>query len=164
MSELSVSRLREIMDYNPNEGTFIWRVARRGVRAGATCGRISVHGYREIGVEGTLYRANRLAWFYVTGNWPQGVVDHVDGDKANDRWSNLRDCSQSQNMGNMAAKRINNTTGHRGVVWDKARGKWRAQICVGGAKRNLGRFSELDAAKQAYANAHKAAFGSFSNV
>lgn len=147
------SRLKQLSSYDPETGVFVWTLARRGVRVGQECGRISkTSGYRDIGVDGGLHKASRLAFVYMTGAYPRGVVDHINGNRSDDRWANLRDVSHSENCANVAL-RSDNTSGAHGVVWDAARSKWRAQIRVDGKKVNLGRFAD----KSEAIKAHKAA-------
>lgn len=122
---------------------------------------MSSYGYIEIGLLGRLYRAHRLAFVYMTGEEPFHNVDHINGNRADNRWKNLRVCNQSQNMGNVGLRK-NNTSGHPGVVFDKERGKWRAQIRIGGKKTNLGRFDDFEDAVEAHNLAHAANFGEFS--
>lgn len=162
--ELTAQRLRELVHYDPETGVFTWIAASRpGVRIGDRCGRVSRLGYREIGVEYGLRRANRLAWLYMTGEWPDGDVDHINRDKLDDRWSNLRLATRSQNMANVAL-RSNSTSGFIGVTFDKARGKWRAQIRIDGRKVNLGRYATAEEAARVYDAAAVDSFGGFAQL
>lgn len=151
-------RLREVIDYDPESGTFVWAISRRGARRGAICGRIDAYGYREIGVDYGLYRANMIAWAIMTGKWPSLDVDHINRKKDDDRWSNLRLADRSHNNGNEGLRACN-TSGYKGVVKDSKEGFWRAQICVNGRKRNLGRYPCINQAANAYDEAAKAAWG-----
>ena len=87
---LTADRLREILSYAPNTGEFRWLLTRGRARAGKIAGVVSVYGYRIIRVGGRDYRSARLAWLYMTGAWPLQLVDHIDLNRVNDRWSNLR--------------------------------------------------------------------------
>lgn len=144
---LSQSILKELVYYSPETGTFVWAKARPGCRKGAACGRISHHGYHEIGINGRLWRANRLAWLYMTGELPPHDidVDHINLDKADNRWANLRLATRSQNSANVALRSCN-TSGRSGVVWESGRKKWRAQLRINGKKANLGRFDTFEEA------------------
>ena len=152
--------LRSVIDYSPDTGEFRWSSARRGVRIGELCGRINNHGYREIGVAGKLHQAHRLAFLYMTGEMPKNVVDHINGDRADNRWINLRPANQSQNMANVGG-RSTNTSGAPGVVWDADRQKWRAQLRVNGKKKNLGRFASFEDARNAVNAAARQQWGEF---
>lgn len=145
---LTAERLRELINYDPDTGIFTWRIGRPGASKGSVCGRISHLGYREICVDRKLYRACRLAVLYMTGRFPDGLVDHVNRQRSDDRWENLRPCTQRQNMANCVAR-----NGIKGISWDNQRGRWLAQARIGGVKKNLGRYQCLGAA----INAHRSA-------
>lgn len=153
--------LRAELSYDPDTGRFTWNNARPGVRKGAEAGRISkTHGYREIGLWNRLYRANRLAFMWMLGRWPEGDAEHWDRDKANNRWANLREATRSQNMANVGLQ-SNNKSGVAGVVWDADRGKWRAQLRIAGKKTNLGRFDTIEEAAVIVREKAKAQWGEF---
>ena len=162
---LTQQRLKQLLRYDPETGLFWWVVPRRGVQMHRPAGRANAagHGYCEIGVDGKLYRTHRLAFLYMEGELPDGDVDHIDRNRVNNSWANLRLASRSENCANTET-RANNTSGHPGVVWDKTRGKWRAQIRLGGKKTNLGRFLTFEEAKAAHDIAAKQEFGAFANV
>lgn len=164
MKELTQARLKELLHYDPDTGEFTWVAqSRPGVRVGDVCGRTSVYGYREIGVEYRLHFAHRLAWLYMTGAWPTSEIDHENRCRSDNRWSNLRLANRVQNSANQGI-RVSNSTGLHGVVWDKERGKWRAQIRIGGKKTNLGRFSTAEEAAAAHDRAALAEFGEFAHL
>ncbi len=123
-------------------------------------GRPMPIGYLRISRGGKSYYAHRVAWLLMTGEWP-GVVDHVNGDRADNRWSNLRLATPSQNSANARRAGIN-TTGRKGVT--PYRGRFRAQICVCGQRKWLGDFTSIDEAASAYARAATDAFGEFARV
>ena len=99
-------QLKELLLYNPETGVFIWRESRGRVRKGSLAGRIKIHGristrgYREIGVNDKLYRAARLAFLYMTGEFPRKEVDHKNRVRDDDAWDNLRDVSHLENVRN----------------------------------------------------------------
>lgn len=158
---ITQTQLHAELDYDPDTGVFTWRNARPGVRQGAEAGRVSPsHGYRDITLWGRQYRANRLAFMWMRGAWPNGDAEHKDRDKANNRWANLRDATRSQNMANVGL-RSNNKSGVSGVVWDADRGKWRAQLRVAGIKTNLGRFDTIDEAATVVRDAAIKQWGEF---
>lgn len=162
MSDLGQKCLRDLIDYNHDTGVFTWRAARPGCRSGDECGRVNTSGYLEIGFLGKLHHAHRLAFLYMTGEMPLQSVDHINRNKLDNRWVNLRLASQSQNMANVVV-RPNNTSGFPGVTWDKDRQKWRAQIRVAGKKTNLGRFADFDDAKAAVSAAARDQWGEFAS-
>lgn len=154
------AHLKSVLNYDPATGEFRWSVSRPGVRLGELCGRINQHGYREIGVDGGLHQAHRLAFLYMTGTFPEQGVDHINGDRADNRWCNLRPANQSQNMANVGLRKTN-TSGVSGVVWDSDRSMWRAQLRVNGKKTNLGRFHSMEEAKEAVDAAARLQWGEF---
>jgi hypothetical protein len=158
---LTADRLRELLDYDLASGVFTWRVARRGTAAGTKAGYVSKAGYVQISVDGKLYQAHRLAHLYVTGHWSVGLVDHTNGVAGDDGWGNLRPATQSQNLRNCKRRR-DNTSGVKGVSYDKARDRWVAYIADGrGALVNLGRFHTLEEAAAARQRAADRHYGDF---
>jgi hypothetical protein len=107
--------LKSILLYDPDTGLWTWKT-RRTNRAlvGAIAGTITEKGYIRICINKKNYFASVLAWFYMTGEWPKDQVDHKDLNKSNNKWSNLREATGSQNRGNIRAQ-SNNTTGFKGV-------------------------------------------------
>lgn len=156
MSRVTQKRLRALLAYDPDTGVFIWRVdvytgryqARLAAKQGDVAGSIGARGYRLIGVDGGLYRAARLAWFYVTGRWPRHDVDHVNGKRADDRLCNLRTATRSENNQNQRKPRSDNKSGFLGVC--PFRGKWHAQIRVAGRRHHLGYYKEPEEAHLVY--------------
>lgn len=148
----SLSRLRELLKYDPATGVFTWR-ERRGPRvAGAQAGSVkNAKGYRYIRLDGALHFEHRLAWLYETGEWPAEEIDHINGDASDNRIENLREATRGQNAQNLAMS-PKNTSGYRGVCWDPVNGKWCAQIHAGRHVK-LGRFDTLEAANSAYLKA-----------
>lgn len=103
--KLTQERVKELLHYDPETGIFTWRVNGHKRTAGQMTGSVRKNGYLAIGVEGTQRYAHRLAWFYVTGNWPPDDIDHINGDRADNRWCNLRLATRSENLCNMKPRR-----------------------------------------------------------
>lgn len=142
--ELTLARLKELLHYDPETGEFRWLVDRQRARKGEIAGTICpVHGYRYIGIDYDRHRANRLAWLYVTGEWPQDQIDHIDNDRSNDAWANLRPATTKQNQENRAVSAAS-LSGVKGVLWQPDRRRWIAQITHKGKSRNLGRFRQME--------------------
>lgn len=161
--KLTQERLRELLDYNPETGIFRWRkdMRRGGIKAGSIAGRVRAKDGRcEIWVQGRLYIAARLAWLYVYGEWPNLDVEHRDVDSTNNRISNLRLATRSQNNGNVPA-RARNKSGYKGVHWGKSHGKWVAMIQFQHKHKNLGLFDRIEDAAAAYQTAARELFGEF---
>lgn len=132
--------------YHPIQGLWEWRnPAIMNKRNRTTVGTISVHGYRIITINGTKYRSGRLAVFYMTGEWPKEEVDHIDRDKLNDSWVNLKEASRSENALNRDLQ-SNNTSGVRGVHWDVNKQMWAVQVKKDNLNHWGGRFASLDEA------------------
>lgn len=164
-NEITAERLKELVEYDPDTGEFVWIVkARPACRVGDLCGRISRQGYHEIGLDYRLYRANRLAWLYMTGEWPDRDVDHINRVKSDNRWSNLRLATRSQNSANVDVALRRGTSGYLGVTFDKSRDRWRAQIRIGGRKVNLGRYTDPVEAARVYDDAAWREFGEYAEL
>lgn len=145
------SEIRYILKYNPETGVFYNRVD-RGARAmeGSEAGTINPrHGYRQIKFKGKMHYAHRLAWLYVTGSWPVDDIDHINGDKLDNRICNLRECTHAENQANSSMQK-NNKSGFKGVHWNNPAGKWVAQIGHHGKGEHLGCFDDPSEAAKAY--------------
>jgi hypothetical protein len=148
---LTQARLHELLAYDMNTGVFTWKVRRGGkATVGAVAGRLDTHGHRQITIDGVLYLAHRLAWLYVHGVWPTVQIDHRDTAKDNNRISNLRLATRSEQMRNRGPM-ATNTSGFKGVSWHKKSGKWRAQIWQNGTSRTIGHYATTEEAAAAYA-------------
>src|SRR5262249_16415636 len=110
-----------------------------------------------------MYREHQLAWFYMTGRWGRPTIDHRDGNAANNRWNNLRRATWSQNNANRRRPR-HNTSGYKGVYFDRTSGNWRAHICKDWHTNYLGLFPTAEAAHAAYAAAARKHHGEFARV
>jgi len=139
---LNQKRLKELLDYNQETGLFIWKIKRGPKRAGsiAGCNRCN-HGYISMCVDGVRYVAHRLAWFYMTGEWPKHQVDHINHIRNDNRWQNLRLVTHQENQKNRGMN-PRNTTGITGVFLDKRCGSWRVEITDKKKKYYLGYFKD----------------------
>jgi hypothetical protein len=155
--------LKLLLEYNPNTGEFFWKVPYGSADAGDLAGSIYKAGYRYIQIDGLDYRAARLAWFFVTGEDPIDFIDHIDGNRDNNSFQNLRKATNSQNQANRGLPK-NNTSGFKGVSWQAARGKWYARIMIDNKLKSLGRHTNLDDAVRAYKKAALEAWGDYAKV
>lgn len=140
---MTAKELRQFLDYDPETGIF----TRKKTLSNNTPKTVGGPDgdYWKISVCGRRVRAHRLAWLWMTGEWPKGVIDHRDGDGRNNCWSNLRDVSQRENMLNQK-RRSTNKSGVMGVTWSKTEARWIAQIMAEGRNLRLGSFkSKADA-------------------
>lgn len=164
---LTAERLRHLFSYNPDTGVFTRRISLSNrVKVGEEIvGSPNEKGYLRFHVDGWLYKAHRLAWLYVHGEWPD-QLDHINGDKADNRIANLRLATTKQNHGNRPKNR-NNTTGYKGVHLHDKNGRlakpFVATIYVNGRGIHLGMFATAEAAHAAYVAAAQKHFGEFAH-
>ena len=160
-------KIEDRISYNPETGVFVWKQTLSGFcRQGKPAGRMGTgraSGYMRITLAGREYKAHRLAWFIMTGEWPNKQIDHINGVPHDNRWSNLRLATQSQNKANGPAYK-NSKSGFRGVTWDKRVNRWFAAIQVNGKQKFLGRFVNIADAVDAYQKAAKEHFGGYSRT
>lgn len=159
-SNLTAKRLRELLHYDPETGIFRWSKNRRNVVAGTVAGSPTSDGYRQICVDMNRYRAHRLAWLYVYDEWPGGCIDHINQIKTDNRISNIRVASVSQNSFNTTIRSLN-TSGFKGVSFHKIRNKWQARSTINGKAKSLGLFDTAIQASEAYENYAKKHHGEF---
>lgn len=151
---LTQKRLKEVLRYNRKTGVFTWRVRKACcIHVGDTAGRTQATGYREITIDGRGYRAHRLAWLYVKGRWPKKLIDHKNGVKDDNRWSNIREADAFQNQHNQRVGHSDSSSGLLGVAFHKPKGKWFARISVQRQRKFLGYFTTANAAHSAYVKA-----------
>lgn len=151
--------LRSQFRYDPDTGYF-WRLRRIGrAKPGVPAGS-GAHGYVLIGINNGQIYAHRLAWLYMTGEWPSGEIDHINGCKSDNRWANLRTASRSENQANTSIP-THNTSGVLGVGWDKRRRTWRAYIKVNRKYVHLGHHPDIESAILARRAAEQRHFGPF---
>lgn len=156
---LNLDRLKEVLSYDKETGVFIWRSGAPRRLIGRVAGYVTHHGNRLIGVDGVMYFAHRLAWFYINGGWPKEEIDHKDLNKDNNAISNLREATHSQNGCNKSKLR-ENTSGYKGVVRHQY-GRWQAQIKHNKKMYYLGLFDDPKEAHGAYLTASKELHGEF---
>ena len=158
-TDLTAQRVREVLHYDPETGVFTWRVRMsNAIHADTTAGAIeTVQKYRAIGLDGYSYKAHRLAWLHMTGEWPPHEIDHINGDRADNRWANLRSATKSENQQNMREGRSNGTSGFLGVSKRKHKTAvpWLAQIRINGRGYNLGQYATPEEAHSAYLEAKR---------
>lgn len=164
--EVPVETLREALSYDPESGvlTWLWRASRRGCQnakyAGKAAGYLNKNGYVSIRVDGVLLLAHRAIWAHVHGKWPEDEIDHRNGVKSDNRISNLRSASRSDQLAN-AKRRCDSKSGIRGVCWDAREGRWLATINKNKRQIRLGLFDKIQDAKAAYTKAAEEIFGEF---
>lgn len=161
MKDLTLDRLKAVLEYDAVTGHLLWKHRPRSdfktlnaYRTFTTrfVGKVAGHihkrkGYREICIDGRMYRAHRLVWFMHHGEWPD-EIDHEEGVKDDNRLERLRDVPSAENARNFP-RRADNSSGVTGVVWSKAAQKWVARISIGGKHRQVCLTSNFDEAVKA---------------
>jgi hypothetical protein len=161
---ITQERVRHLFNYLPDAGQLI-RLVRTSnrVHIGDDAGSASHRGYRKVHVDGKRYYEHCVIWLWMTGEWPRDQIDHIDMDASNNRWGNLREASQTENNANTHIH-IDNTSGVKGVYFDKERNLWAAQLHIHRKHIFLGRFNSRNAAHEAYKDGARRYFGDFCRV
>ena len=152
---LSLEYLRSLLNYDPDTGVFAWRVTRSNVKAGMRAGGLMQHGYRTISVVRHRYYEHRLVWLYVHERWPTLDIDHINGNRADNRLANLREVTRRVNLENQWLARRDSKSGLRGVHWSASHKAFLAQLQVRGRNVYLGQFDTAEEAHQAYLDAKR---------
>jgi HNH endonuclease/AP2 domain len=162
---ITQSRLQSLLSYNPETGIFVWRLHNsKRTKNSSSAGCLNKDtGYIQIKIDGHLYRAHRLAWFYVYGNFPIHQIDHINGNRSDNRIENLREATHLQNQHNQTKPRANNT-GYKGVSFYAPLLKYRARIKLKNKEKHLGYFDTPEEAYEAYCNAAKSLHGDFARI
>lgn len=155
-----MSRLKFLLKYEPETGVFYWlNPTCSRVQPGDIAGHVNEKGYRHIGLDGGLYSASRLAWYYVTEKIPDKIVDHKNRNRDDNRWENLRLASRSENNANSRVKH-HNVLGLKGVK-ETLSGRFAARIYKDKQFYCLGTYDTAEEAHQAYAKAAAQMHGDF---
>lgn len=143
MINLNKHSIKELLHYDPDTGVFTWKRSRSSrAKVGEEAGSVRKEtGYRTINVSGKPFLAHRLAFFYMTGVMPTAKIDHINGDRSDNRWENLRDVSQAENSRNQRPHR-SNKSGVTGVRYIKTSGKWLAEIRFDYVLNHIGLFDD----------------------
>ena len=158
---MNQQQLKSILRYEPDSGLFyVVKSTAPRVKVGSVAGSKNASGYIVIN-RSRVYMAHRLAWLYMTGEFPVGQIDHIDCDRSNTKWDNLRLATRTENRRNASRSR-NNTTGFKGV--SRARSKYRATISVDYKQICLGNFDTAEEAHEAYKKAAADLYGEFARA
>lgn len=160
---LTHERLLDLVHYDPETGVFTWATPRPKIRVGERVGNLRDDEYLGVKLLGKSYLLHRVAFFYMTGRWPVGDLDHRNRKRADNRWDNLREATRGQNRTNTTT--VRSKAGFRGVYELKPRAdgrcRFKAQIMVQGVLTHLGVFDTPEQAHAAYVRAAQAAHGEF---
>lgn len=155
-SPIAANDLKEIISYDPASGGFLWKVSRsKKVKVGARIGSWDLYGYQTVRIDGRSYKLHRLAWLYMTGEWPVGDVDHINGVRHDNRFSNLRDVPRGQNLENRRAANPGKKSGLPLGV-HRERYAFSARISRDNCSIVLGHFPTPEEASAAYIQAKRA--------
>lgn len=153
-------QLKHILNYDPESGIFTWKKpTNRRFKVGSEAGTKHGRGYLEITVNRNRFLAHRLAWFYVYGYMPK-MLDHINGVRDDNRISNLRLATGSQNNANRTISKSNNTSGYKGVCWSSYHKKWKAHC----RRKHIGFYSTAEEAAKAYDAKAKELFGEYAKL
>jgi hypothetical protein len=154
MAELTQATLKESLRYEPKTGVFYSLVS------GKLSGYVDIQGYVIIQINYNKYKAHRLVFLWENGEFPPKMVDHIDGNRANNKLSNLRYCDNQQNQRNRK-RSSDNTSGHKGVSWDNSKGRWRVTIRLDNSRKHLGYYKDLEQAAKVACKAQAKHFKEF---
>lgn len=163
MSSITVSRLKEVLKYDPLTGIFLWLKKPRQRAMSAIAGSINPYGYRQICIDQKTYKAHRLAWFFVYEEWPIGAIDHVNRSKDDNRIANLRPANHSLNQAN-SKLRTNNKCGFKGVYLHKISGLYMARVTYHRKNILIGYYKTPEEAHAAYIGAAREYFGEYARA
>lgn len=153
---LTADQVRELFNYDHETGLLYWKIKPRCWHQDSlVAGNKDISGYVRILIRNTKYKAHRLVWLFVTGKWPDKEIDHINGEKNDNRFCNLREASKSINAQNMKVARIHNKSGLIGAHWDEKMNCYRPSIRTLGKKYRLGSFETAEEAHQAYLKAKR---------
>lgn len=158
---LTQNELKSRLHYDHETGLFtaIIKTAQR-VKIGDISGSVNSDGYINIFVKNVSYKAHRLVWLYLYGEFPKGQIDHINGIKTDNRLCNLRECTQHENHKNVGIK-ASNTSGYKGVSFNKRLQKWTARCRADEKRHFLGYFDSAINASIAYERFAKQHHGEF---
>lgn len=160
---ITQKQLKSKLSYSPIVGVFEWRCSGHAITKGGLAGGVcKSSGYVIVGVMGKHYRAHNLAWLYMTGEWPEMDIDHKDGDRTNNAFNNLRLATKQQNQWNKQMS-DQNTSGEKGVCFDKSTQKWRGQVGIGDKRIHVGLFKSKEEAASAVRAKRVSLHGEFAN-
>ena len=145
----SPEELRDHFCYEPETGLMFSRTNRRNCKPGDVVGTRDRQGYIVTSLYKRMMRIHRMAWAMTYGRWPVALIDHINGNKSDNRISNLRESTNSENKQNIG-KSAANRSGFLGVSFHKKTGKWAANIKLGGQSKYLGVFQSPADASAAY--------------
>ena len=163
MKKLTVTHLRQVLDYSQDTGIFRWKILNKyyhngSRKVGDIAGGFDGKGYTWIRIDGKIYPAHRLAWFYVYGAWPKDQIDHINLNKSDNRIGNLREADSRQNRANSKPR---SSSGLKGAHFSKHHRLWRSGIIYKDKRVDLGFYKTAREAHLAYMAVAKKLYGEF---
>jgi hypothetical protein len=159
MREVPIEILHQKLSYKPDTGELAWKIDTQWTRSGHAAGTLC-NGYIKISINKVIIPAHRIILAMENGVWPFGEVDHINGNRSDNRLSNLREVTHQQNCINRS-KATNNKSGYVGVSWHAGGNKWQAHISVNRKTIYLGLFDTAEKAHESYRSAAKKIYGVF---
>lgn len=152
----TIERLHELLTYDPETGLFRWRVSvGQRARPGSLAGTKNRKSYCGIKIDRRIYPAHRIAWAFCFGVWPTGEIDHINGDRNDNRIANLRDVPKAVNVQNQRFASSNNKSRFLGVSKVANHKAWYARIHANGRSIYLGSFNTPEQAHECYLEAKR---------
>ncbi len=165
---ITAEEVRALLDYDADSGILTWKYRPRLVDkakawnrrySGTAITSLNGHGYVQLSIHKRKFEAHRIVWLWIHGKLPDGNIDHINGDKTDNRISNLREASVSQNAWNMRKKK---ESGLRGASIHTQTGRWQSHLCLNGEHVFLGLFGSEAEAHEAYKRASIKYHGEYS--
>ena len=163
---ITKTEVERLFEYRRDTGDFVWRISAGTVKFGKRAGadqHSRGRSYRQIKINKKYHKVHKLVWLMEHNEWPDFIIDHIDGDGLNNRIPNLRRCTMSQNKANSLSYK-NNKSGHKGVFYNKKLNRWTASIQCGGRRHFLGAFRTKEEAAIQYMASATLLFGEFARA
>ena len=140
---MNIDALKSLLRYDPDTGLIYWTAKGKGMIKKKAAGTLLYSGYLGICIGPKRWQAHRIAWALHHGVWPEDQIDHINGVKTDNRACNLREATNSQNGKNLGLSKAN-TSGVKGISFEKHTGRWKATIRVDGKSISIGRFDSIE--------------------
>lgn len=160
---ITAREISEELTFSAETGLFYWRASKGRKQTVVPAGKRDGQGYIVIGFRGRAYAGHRLAWLCAFGEWPKHDIDHINGDRADNRIANLRPCTNQQNQRNRRPNPKASNGGLKGAMRAQ-NGRWQARIKVNDKTIHLGTFTTVLEAHTAYVEAAERLFGEFARI
>lgn len=161
VNQITAEELEKLLKCNQETGELIWKISvAKNVKLGDIAGSLQKSGYIRIRIQGRYYLAHRLVWLYHNREFPNGMLDHINGNRSDNRLENLRECTRSENMMNRKCN-TNNISRCKGVSWNIGVNKYQATIGLNNKQKHLGYFLTKEEASEVYNNFAKIYYGKF---